>query len=186
MQAFTYSPEGLGLTKRFEGLRLSAYQDSGGIWTVGYGHTGSDVQPERRVTELEAEALLRVDLRDAISCVNRAVRIFIQQNHFDALVDFCFNAGRGSFLRSNLLTQLNANNLEGTASQFGTWIHVNGNVMPGLVRRRAAEAAMFRGQYRATALRSTRYLLSVTASPHAAERRGRPSQAALLKCVVLS
>ena len=152
MQTFTYSPEGLGLTKRFEGLRLSAYQDSGGIWTVGYGHTGPDVQSDRRVTDFEAEALLRVDLRDAIACVNRAVRVSIQQNHFDALVDFCFNAGRGNFLRSNLLTQLNASNLEGTASQFGTWIHVNGNILPGLVRRRAAETAMFLGQYRANSI----------------------------------
>lgn len=73
MQQFSYSDTGLTLTKQFEGLRLRAYQDCAGIWTVGYGHTGRDVMAGRGVTELEAEALLRADLRDAIACVNGAV-----------------------------------------------------------------------------------------------------------------
>ena len=71
MQTFKYSDAGLELTKRFEGLRLEAYQDCAGIWTVGYGHTGRDVIPGRRVSEFEAEVLLRGALRDAVACLSR-------------------------------------------------------------------------------------------------------------------
>ena len=145
MQQFRYSDAGLCLTKTFEGLQLHAYQDSAGIWTVGYGHTGRDVKPGRSVTELEAEALLRADLRDAIDCVNAAVEVELAQHQFDALVDFCYNTGRGNFQRSSLLGKVNLEDFEGAAAQFGLWVNVNMRPVPGLVRRRAAEAAMFRG-----------------------------------------
>ncbi len=152
MQNFRYSADGLALTKRYEGLRTTAYQDSGGIWTIGYGHTGPDVHPGKSISELESEALLRADLRTAIDCVNMNVKVAIEQNHFDALVDFCFNAGRGNFVRSTLLTRLNGKDLQGAADQFALWINVNGQPNRGLQRRRAAEAAMFRGVYRANSI----------------------------------
>ena len=145
MQTFKYSDAGLELTKRFEGLRLQAYQDCAGIWTIGYGHTGRDVTLGRRVSEFEAEVLLRVDLRDAVACVNRSVEEPIEQGHFDALVDFCYNAGRGNFVRSSLLAKLNLGDFLGTTAQFGQWVNVDSKPVPGLVRRRAAEAQMFRG-----------------------------------------
>lgn len=145
MQQFSYSDTGLTLTKQFEGLRLRAYQDCAGIWTVGYGHTGRDVMAGRGVTELEAEALLRADLRDAIACVNGAVEVALAQHQFDGLVDFCYNTGRGSFERSSLLGKVNLEDFEGAAVQFGLWINVDMRPVPGLVRWRAAEAAMFRG-----------------------------------------
>lgn len=148
MQNFRYSDAGLALTKRYEGLRLKAYQDSGGVWTIGYGHTGPDVQANRETTPLEAEALLRADLRAAIDCVNAALKISVQQNHFDALVDFCFNAGRGNFAHSTLLQKVNANDLTGAANEFGRWININGQPSRGLQRRRFAETAMFQGTYR--------------------------------------
>lgn len=143
-----YSAAGLALTKKYEGLRLSAYKDTGGIWTVGYGHTGADVGEGRIVTEAEAEALLRHDVRDAVASVNAHVRVPIIQNEFDALVDFAYNAGTGSFYSSRLLSLVNENDLAGAGEQFGQWIYCRGKVLPGLVRRRAAEAAMFRGVYR--------------------------------------
>ncbi len=152
MQNFRYSAEGLALTKRYEGLRHNAYQDSGGVWTIGYGHTGRDVHPGSTLSELESEALLRADLRTAIDCVNLSVKVPLEQNQFDALVDFCFNAGRGNFLRSSLLTKLNAKDFAGAADQFALWINVNGQPNRGLQRRRAAEAAMFRGVYRANSI----------------------------------
>ncbi len=148
MQNFRCSAEGLALTKRYEGLRKLAYQDSGGIWTIGYGHTGTDVVAGKSISELEAEALLRADLRSAIDCVNSHLKIAPSQNQFDALVDFCFNAGRGNFAKSNLLTRVNARDFAGAAQQFGLWINVNGQPSRGLQRRRAAEAAMFAGTYR--------------------------------------
>ena len=145
MQELKYSDAGLCLTKEFEGLRLEAYQDTAGIWTIGYGHTGRDVRPGRRVSEFEAEALLRADLRDAIACVNRAVEIELRQHEFDALVDFCYNTGRGNFERSSLLGKVNLEDFQGAAVQFGLWVNVDQRPVPGLVRRRAAEVAMFRG-----------------------------------------
>ena len=86
---------------------------------------------------------MRVDLTDAVACVNRAVRVEITQNQFDALVDFCFNAGRGNFLQSTLLRKVNLEDFAGVAVQFGLWVHAGGEVVPGLVRRRKAEAALF-------------------------------------------
>ena len=145
MQEFKYSDAGLALTKQFEGLRLEAYKDCAGIWTIGYGHTGRDVRPGRAVSEFEAEVLLRVDLRDAVACVNRCVEVPISQDQFDALVDFCYNVGQGNFSRSSLLGKVNLEDFEGAAVQFGLWVNVDQKPVPGLVRRRAAEAAMFRG-----------------------------------------
>jgi lysozyme len=146
MQNFIYSEAGMALTKGFEGLRLAAYQDCAGVWTIGYGHTGPDVFPGDTITEAEAEALLRADLAWAVACVHRAVTTELTQPQFDALVDFCFNAGRGNFLGSTLLHKVNAGDPDGAAAQFGLWIHAGGAVVPGLVRRRRAEAALFSGQ----------------------------------------
>ena len=142
---FTYSEDGLALTRQFEGLRLEAYQDCAGVWTIGYGHTGRDVAAGKKISEIEAEALLRTDAAEAVACVNRVVTVPIKQNHFDALVDFCFNAGVRAFTTSHLLQCLNAGRLDEAAAQFGLWVHAGGKVVPGLAKRRAAEAAMFRG-----------------------------------------
>lgn len=144
MTNFSYSSTGLDMTKSFEGFREQAYQDCAGVWTVGYGHTGPDVHPGRSVTQFEAEALLRADMAEAVTCVNRALEISLSQSQFDALVDFCFNAGRGSFRSSSLLRYVNAGDFASAAVQFGLWVHAGGNVVPGLVRRRKAEADLFR------------------------------------------
>lgn len=147
MHTLEYSAEGMKLTKEFEGLRLEAYQDCAGIWTIGYGHTGQDVLADRRVTEAEASALLTMDLRDAIGCVNRAVEdgAELAQHEFDALVDFCFNVGRRRFQQSSLLRYVNQGDFASAAHEFSLWVNVNSKPVPGLVRRRAAEAALFRG-----------------------------------------
>jgi lysozyme len=143
MQTFTYSDAGMALTKSFEGLRLQAYRDCAGVLTIGYGHTGPDVFPGDLITEAEAESLLRCDLAEAVACVNRALRVALHQSQFDALVDFCFNAGRGSLLGSTLLRKVNAGDFAGAAVQFRMWVHAGGVIAPGLVRRRNAEAALF-------------------------------------------
>lgn len=142
---YQFSDAGLALTRQFEGLRLEAYQDCAGVWTIGYGHTGADVISSKRISEFEAEALLRGDVKTAVACVNRVVTVPIRQNHFDALVDFCFNVGVQAFTRSSLLLTLNRGRFEEAAAEFGKWVHAAGKVMPGLAKRRAAEAAMFRG-----------------------------------------
>ena len=151
MEEFRYSEKGLALTKSFEGLRLEAYQDCAGVWTVGYGHTGAGVVEGMTIGEAEAEVLLLADLEDAVACVNRKVTVAISQNQFDAMVDFCFNAGRGNFLQSTLLRKVNAGDFAGAAAQFGLWVHAGGEVVPGLVRRRQAEGEMFSGKQTAVA-----------------------------------
>ena len=144
MQRFDYSNAGLALTKEFEGLRLEAYRDCAGVWTIGYGHTGREVEAGQRISEGAAETLLRSDLADAVAAVNRMIQVAIVQYQFDALVDFCYNAGRGNLERSSLLTKVNLLDFDGAAREFGLWVNVDGKTVPGLVRRRAAEMALFR------------------------------------------
>ena len=139
----TYSDRGLALTKGFEGLRLFAYQDVAGVWTIGYGHTGPEVVEGLVWTQEQADAALLANTGEAQACVNGGVESAINQNQFDAMVDFTFNAGRGAFLGSTLLRMVNASNFEGAYGQFGLWVHAGGNVVAGLVRRRKAEAEMF-------------------------------------------
>jgi len=143
MQEFSYSDRGIALTKGFEGLRLEAYQDCAGNWTIGYGHAGASVLPGQSISEPEAEKLLQADLAEAVACVNQAVRAVISQGQFDAMVDFCFNAGRGNFVQSTLLRKVNSGDLQGAAGQFALWVHAGGEIVAGLLRRRNAEAAMF-------------------------------------------
>lgn len=143
MAKFTYSDAGLNLTKQFEGLSLTSYQDQVGVWTIGYGHTGPNVHGGMTITEAQAELLLESDVAAAVTGVNRAVTAQIQQNHFDALVDFAFNLGCASLLSSTLLRLINAGDLAAAAPQFLLWDHAGGVVVPGLLRRRQAEMDLF-------------------------------------------
>lgn len=137
------SDAGISLIKRFEGLRLEAYLDAVGVWTIGYGHTGPDVFRGRTITEEEADALLRKDLGSAENCVRAAVSVPISQGEFDALVSFVFNLGCGALRRSTLLRLLNGGDHDGAALEFAKWNKADGKVLAGLTRRRAAEAELF-------------------------------------------
>jgi lysozyme len=143
VNAYSYDNAGLALTEGFEGCKTTAYQDVRGIWTIGYGHTGPEVVEGLVWTEQQCEAALLDDVADAVACVNREVTVAITQDEFDALVDFTFNAGRGSFAGSTLLRDLNAGNFAGAAAQFGAWVKAGGSVCSGLVRRREAEEQLF-------------------------------------------
>lgn len=140
---FTYSGKGLALTEQFEGCRLDAYQDQEGVWTIGYGHTGPEVCTGMTVTLEQAEALLATDVSNAAAFVNRVVAVEISQEEFDALVDFVFNLGAGTFERSTLLRLLNAGEFAAAAAQFALWDRAGGAVVAGLLRRRQAETALF-------------------------------------------
>jgi lysozyme len=147
----SYSAQGLAMTEQFEGLRLTAYQDSVGVWTIGYGHTGSDVRPGLTITQQQASDLLLKDVASAVATVNRLTTIKLSQNQFDALVDFAFNAGGGNLASSTLLREVNAGNFDLAAGQFVRWDHAGGVVVQGLLRRRLAEAALFQGKAAAAA-----------------------------------
>ena len=143
MTNLIYSPAGLAITKQFEGLKLSSYQDQTGRWTIGYGHTGPDVTPALTITQDQAQALLAQDVGAAAACVNKVVTIALTQDEFDALVDFVFNLGAQAFTGSTLLRDLNAGDPTAAAAQFDLWDHAGGAVVAGLLRRRQAETALF-------------------------------------------
>ena len=136
------SQKGIDLIKSFEGCRLTAYQDSVGVWTIGYGHT-SGVYQGMTITEEQAEEFLRSDLGTSESAVNRLVTYGINQNQFDALVSFTFNLGSGNLAKSDLLKKLNQGDITGAANEFDKWVHAGGQVLEGLVKRRAAEKELF-------------------------------------------
>ncbi|MNU90792.1 Lysozyme RrrD [compost metagenome] len=129
--------------KDHEGLRLTAYKDGGGVWTIGYGHTGSDVREGLTIPLSEAERLLTRDLRVAEGYVNRLVQVKLTQNQFDALVSFVYNVGGDAFAKSTMLRLLNAGEYEGAANQFLRWNKDNGKVVDGLTNRRRKERELF-------------------------------------------
>lgn len=140
----SYGKDGLALTQQFEGLRLTAYQDQVGVWTIGYGHTGPDVYQGLTITANEATALLLKDVATASTCVNKLVTVPLTQDEFDALVDFVFNLGTGAFASSTLLRDLNAGNFTAAVGEFQKWDRAGGQVVAGLLRRRLGEAQLFR------------------------------------------
>ena len=143
------SPAAYALIKEFEGLRLHAYQDSAGVWTIGWGHTG-DVRRGQSITVHQAEALLALDIGIAAAAVNRHVDAPLSQGMFDALVSFTFNLGERRLAESTLLKKLNLRDYTAAAREFAKWVKatIGGKkvTLPGLVRRRAAERAMFVNQ----------------------------------------
>jgi lysozyme len=142
------SMAGLELISRFEGLRLTTYRDPVGILTIGFGHTGPDVHLGRTISRARAFELLREDTSGAATQVGRLVTRPLNQPQFDALVSLVFNAGTAP-LHGTLGRRLNAGDFAGAHAEFGKWVkgRVHGRLVTfeGLVRRRAAEAAMFEG-----------------------------------------
>lgn len=143
MNNFAYT--GQHLTETFEGCRLSAYQDIRGIWTIGYGHTAG-VRQGDTCTQDQAETWLLQDIQWAAHVVNSTVLPPLTQGEFDALVDFVYNVGSGNFANSTMLRLLNAGEYAAAADEFEKWDLSAGKVSAGLLRRRQAEEAVFRGQ----------------------------------------
>ncbi len=134
---------GLAQLKQFEGLRLQPYKDAAGLWTIGYGHLVKPGEWWDSITEAQAAQLLADDAGTAEDAVNSLVKVPLTQPQFDALVSFVYNVGVGAFRRSTLLRLLNAGDYAGAAGQFPLWRKAGGQVVAGLVNRRAAEVAMF-------------------------------------------
>lgn len=130
------------LIKEFEGLRLNAYRCPAGVLTIGYGHT-SGVKEGMSITEVEANALLDQDVSIAAEQVKSVVKVNLNANQLDALIDFVFNLGIGNLRSSTLLKKLNAGDYTGAAEEFSKWIYSGKTVLPGLVRRREIEKQLF-------------------------------------------
>ena len=138
---------GIILIKSFEGLRLNAYPDpgtGGAPWTIGYGHTGPDVYRGLKITEAQAEALLRQDLARFERGVDRLIEgVFTSQSQFNSFVSLAYNIGLGAFQRSSVLRHHRAGNKLRAAASFMLWVKAAGRTLPGLVRRRNAERRMY-------------------------------------------
>lgn len=136
------SNDGLDLIKSHEGCRLNAYQDSVGVWTIGYGSIRG-VMRGMSITDAEADDRLRQDAQIAEKCVNNSVTISLTQGAFDALCSFVFNLGCGALRNSTLLRKINDGDDNGAADEFGKWNHAGGKVLAGLTARREAEKELF-------------------------------------------
>jgi lysozyme len=148
------SNKGEAIVKNFEGLRLDAYCDSAGVWTIGYGSTRyPDDKPVRSgdkiENELQADELFRETLTQYVNAVNNGVHVPLTQNQFDALVSITYNEGAGIMQGSSLVRLLNEKNYAGAADQFLVWNKItNPNTgqkitSPTLVARRQEERQLF-------------------------------------------
>ncbi|MEP8955170.1 lysozyme [Enterobacter hormaechei] len=141
------SEKGIALIKQFEGCKLTAYQDSVGVWTIGYGWTqpvdGKPIRAGMTIKQETAERLLKNGLVSYESDVSRLVKVGVNQGQFDALVSFTYNLGARSLSTSTLLRKLNAGDYAGAADEFMRWNKAGGKVLNGLTRRREAERALF-------------------------------------------
>ncbi len=127
----------------WEGLRLSAYQDVVGVWTIGYGHTGG-VVPGETITQAEADTFMSNDLHTfEVAVTDYVGSAPTSQGQFDAMVSFAYNLGSGALKNSTLLKKHNAGDFQGAADEFLKWNHAGGQVLAGLTRRREGERARY-------------------------------------------
>ena len=136
---------GLRILKSLEGLRLDAYLDAVGVWTIGYGTT-SGVVPGMQISQAQAEEFLKKDLATFEMAIANAVKVPLSADQFSALVSFIYNIGATNFVGSTLLQLLNQKDYMGAADQLLRWNKGGDQELPGLTRRRQAERALFLGQ----------------------------------------
>lgn len=141
------SAAGLDIIKRFESCQLQAYLCPAGFWTIGWGNiryaNGERVQKGDVITQEQADADLAYDVGDTERVISRNVIKPLSQNQFDALVSFVYNIGAPNFVGSTLIRLLNQGNYAWAAEQFDRWTYAKKVKLEGLVRRRAAERALF-------------------------------------------
>ncbi len=152
------SQTGLQKIKQWEGCILYAYDDFdtrrpprriqkgdrvSGTLTIGYGHTGPDVQPGMSISQERADALLEKDLRRFEAAVESKVKVSLNDNQFAALVSFALNVGTGNFGSSTLLKKLNKGQYDAVPAELMKWVHSKGKRMAGLVNRRSQESALW-------------------------------------------
>lgn len=130
------------LLRDFEGLRLMAYICPAGVWTIGYGHT-KNVVPGQVITLVDAELLLAQDITAVEAALKTLIKVQLTPHQFGALMCFAFNIGNAAFKRSTLLARLNRGELKAVPAELRRWSHARGVKLPGLVRRREAEIALW-------------------------------------------
>ena len=131
---------GLTLLKDFEKCRLQSYQDSGGVWTVGWGHTGPEVTQGMTYTQQQADAQLQKDL-EKFYFLDHYLSEIVNENQYSALVCLAYNIGLSAIRTSTLLKKIN--NGDNPSKEWLQWNHVHGKVVDGLTRRRQAELDLY-------------------------------------------
>lgn len=150
------SPNAFTFLRKAEGIRLTAYPDSGGVWTIGYGSTkwldGTAVKAGQVCTLDQAEQLLEMKVNQFMSEVSKYTIVQPNQNQIDAIAAFVYNIGYPAFETSTFLKMLNQQNWAGASAQlvwqdangvYHGWVNVDGQVNNGLVNRRKAEQVLF-------------------------------------------
>lgn len=141
-------PRGIALMHEFEGCILDAYPDpgskDGNPWTIGRGSTGPGIGKGVRWTQQQADERFAADLTRFAAKVDEAIGdSYTDQSMFDALCSLAYNIGVDALKKSTVLRKHKAGDHAGAAAAFGMWVKNDGKVMKGLVRRRAAEAALY-------------------------------------------
>jgi lysozyme len=144
------SKRGMAFITEREGLRLKAYKDGGGVWTIGYGHTGPEVVEGLVISIAKAEALFLQDTQKFVDDVNKALGDTpVTQGQFDALVSFTYNVGKANLGRSSVLKLTKAGKRAEAADAFRAWNKVRNattkllEVDKGIVKRREAERSLY-------------------------------------------
>jgi len=135
--------DGLDFIQDVEGCKLFAYLDTGGVWTIGVGHTGPEVVKGLTCSMEQALEWLKEDSEEAQEGIRRLVKGLLTQNQFNALVSFVFNVGVGAFSKSTMLKSINKGDFDGAAKEFTKWNKDNGKEILGLTKRRILEQSMF-------------------------------------------
>lgn len=136
----------IDLARRFEGFSSKPYICPAGFWTIGFGHLCKPDHPA--ITREQAEVYLVRDLQKALTATLRYCPILAaeSESRLAAIVDFTFNLGAGRLQTSTLRRRINAGDWQGAATQLMRWVHGGGRVLPGLVTRRRAEAALLEAE----------------------------------------
>lgn len=141
------SAKGQADIRGYEALRLTAYLDSAGVPTIGYGHTGRASPPlvhmGMKCTTAQAVTYFSTDLAPFETVVNNSIKKTMSQNEFDAMVSLSFNIGTAAFAGSSVVKAFNSGNISLAANDFLLWDKSNGKVVAGLLNRRKSERALF-------------------------------------------
>lgn len=136
----------IDLIKKYEGFRPQSYQDSVGVWTIGYGTTRINGQPVKAgttITEDQALQLVKQEVNKLWSQIESITKVNLNDNQMNALIDFAYNLGFSALKTSTLMKYVNESQFDKAADEFGRWVFAGGKVLPGLVKRREAEKQLF-------------------------------------------
>jgi len=139
----------LNTIQQFEGLKLKAYKDSVGIWTIGFGNifnldTGNPIKEGDEITQETADRWLKIEVDQLQAKMQKVITVPLTDNQLTAITSLVYNIGFGAFKRSTLLRLLNAGaTKEEVAKQFLRWNKAGGKEIKGLTNRRQAEFNLF-------------------------------------------